>query len=77
MFIFPNISLFKTCDPGAGPFLPQGHNLNKIGRGLLPNSKALGLVVSNEKIITCLAYIRLCETSEPRGGPFFGLQDII
>ena len=55
IFIFPNISLSKTCDPRAGPFLPQGHNLNKIGRGLLPNSKALGLVVSNEKIITCLA----------------------
>ena len=22
-------------DPGAGPFRPQGHNLNKLGRGPL------------------------------------------
>ena len=30
--VFP-ISICKTCDPGAGPFLwPQGHNLNKLGK---------------------------------------------
>ena len=33
---FYNISLCKTCDPpGRGHFWPQGHNLNKFGRGLL------------------------------------------
>ena len=25
----------KTCDPGADPYLAQGHNLKKLGRGLL------------------------------------------
>ena len=33
--ISPYISLCKTCDPGAGPFWPQGLNLNKLGRGPL------------------------------------------
>ena len=28
------ISVCKTCDPGARPFFPQGHNLNKLGKGL-------------------------------------------
>ena len=29
------ISLCKTHQPGAGPFWPQGYNLNNLGRGLL------------------------------------------
>ena len=30
---FPNISLSKTCDPQGGAiFLPQGYNLNQLGR---------------------------------------------
>ena len=33
--IFPYISICKQCDPGVGPFLAQGHNLNKPGRGPL------------------------------------------
>ena len=33
--VLHNISLCKTCDPGLGPFLAQGHNLNNFGRGLL------------------------------------------
>ena len=32
-FILPCISLCKTCDPRAGLFWPQRHNLNKFGRG--------------------------------------------
>ena len=32
---FPYISLCKTCAPGVGPFLAQGHNLNKFGSGPL------------------------------------------
>ena len=31
--VCPCISLCKTCDPRGGPFLPQGYNLNKLGRG--------------------------------------------
>ena len=31
--VSPYISLCKTCDPGAGHFWPQGHNLNKLVRG--------------------------------------------
>ena len=36
--IFSMFYLYKsiqTCDPGAGPFWPQGHNLNKLDRGPL------------------------------------------
>ena len=31
----PYISLCKTCDPGVGPFLALGYNLNNLGRGPL------------------------------------------
>ena len=34
----PYTSLFKTCDPGAGPFLAQKHNLIKIGVGPLDDT---------------------------------------
>ena len=37
-FRFTYISLCKTCDPGVGPFLPQGHHLNKVGKGLLDDA---------------------------------------
>ena len=45
-FRFTYISLYKTYDPGAGPFLtpgrahfwPQGHHLNKVGKGLLDDA---------------------------------------
>ena len=37
--IFHYISLCKTCDPGGGTiFGPFGHNLNKLGRGLLADA---------------------------------------
>ena len=32
---FSYIRLCKTCDPGAGPFLAPGDNLNRLGRGPL------------------------------------------
>ena len=37
-YVFPYISLCKTCGPGTGPFLPQGLNLNKLGSGPLGNA---------------------------------------
>ena len=33
-FIFPYKSIYKSCDPG-GHFVPQEHNKNKLGRGLI------------------------------------------
>ena len=50
--VFPNISLCQICDPWVEPKWPQGHNLNKIGRGprgdaTLPHIKALSLMVSD------------------------------
>ena len=33
----PYISLCIACDPGVGYFWPRGHNLYKLGRGLLGN----------------------------------------
>ena len=36
----PYIILYKTCDPGVGPFFdPSGINLNNIGRGPLGDTK--------------------------------------
>ena len=45
--------------PGRAHFLPQGHNFNKLGRGLLVDAthqilKALGLVLSDKKIFKVL-----------------------
>ena len=33
--VFLYVSLCKICDPLAGHFSPQRHNLNKLGRGPL------------------------------------------
>ena len=32
---FPILVIRKHVTPGAGPFWPQGHNLNKLRRGPL------------------------------------------
>ena len=55
--IFSYISLCKICDPlGWGNFWPQGHNLNKLGRGPLDDAiKALGHAVSEKKIFKVLS----------------------
>ena len=58
--------------PGAGPFWAQWHNLNKLGRGHIPYTKALGLVFSDKKNFSCIPYISLCKTCVPKGGPVFG-----
>ena len=64
MFFFPNICLCKTCDPlGPGHFWPQGHNLNKLGRGLL------GILVS-EKIFHVLPLSAFVKHVTPGAGPF-------
>ena len=67
----------KTCDPGAGSFWPQGYDLNKLGRGPLGDAiyKILKLnpTVSDKKICSCFAYIRLYKTCDPRGNPFLVL----
>ena len=60
-----------------GHFWPQGHNLNKYGRGLLgdaviTNIKALGLLVSDKKIFSMFPYIRQCN-----GGANFSPKGII
>ena len=31
--VYPLSANVKYVTPGAGPFLPKGHNLNKLGRG--------------------------------------------
>ena len=42
-------NLCKTHGPGRAHFYPQGHNLNKLGRGPL-NTKAPSLAVSDKKM---------------------------
>ena len=61
---FPYKSLCKTYDPWAAHFLPQGHNLNKLGKGSRDDAsykkiKALGLVVSEKKNFSCFPYVSL------------------
>ena len=34
-FMFSLYKPIKNVTPGAGHFWPEGHNLNKLGRGLL------------------------------------------
>ena len=34
-FMFSLYKPLKNVTPGAGHFWPEGHNLNKLGRGLL------------------------------------------
>ena len=63
--------------PGWGHLWPQGHNLNKYGRGLLgdaviTNIKALGLLVSDKKIFQCFSYKDYVTV-----GPILGPKGII
>ena len=57
--ILKKLTLYKPMWPlQQGQFWPQGHNLNKLGRGSLddgyiPKIKALDLRVSNKKIVSC------------------------
>ena len=69
--------------PGWGHFLPQGHNLNKLGRGPLGDAtyqisiKALCLMASDKKMFSYFPYISLCKTCDPKGGAIFGPREII
>ena len=36
--IFFLCSYVPTCDPWGGPVLPQGHHMNKLGRGPLEDA---------------------------------------
>ena len=46
-------------------------------QGFIPNSKALGLVVSDKKTFSCFPYISLFKTSGLQGGPIVGPRGII
>ena len=55
---FPYISLCKICDlQGRAKKWPHGYNLNKLGRDLLGDIKALGLVVPDKKTFLCFPNI--------------------
>ena len=60
-YVFPIISLCITCDPWGGPFWPQGHNLNKLGKihemmlHIKYQGSSLSLVVS-DKIFSGFPY---------------------
>ena len=36
--VFPSLAYVKHVTTGAGPVRPQGHNLNKLGKGPLDNA---------------------------------------
>ena len=71
--------LSNTFAPLHGTsFGPQGHNLNKLGRGLLGYAiyYVMLLVVSDKKIFSILPHLRLCKTCDPKVD-HFGLREII
>ena len=75
---FPYISLCKQCDPVAGNFQPQGHNLNKLGRGPLGDatykiSRLYALWVQTR----FYHVFPLCKTCDSWGGAIFGPWGII
>ena len=69
--------------PVAGPFWPQGHNLNKLDKGILDddatyqNFKALCLVASDKNSFSCFPCLNLCKTCDLEAGSFFDHRGII
>ena len=75
-YIFPYISLCKTCDPAANLFWPQGYNLNKLGRGPLGDatyqiSRLWALWFQRRRFFfNVFPYISLWKQCDPGAGPF-------
>ena len=53
-----SIYMFLYVTHAAGPFLAQGHNLNRLNSGLLGDATYKGLVVSDGKICSCFPYLK-------------------
>ena len=72
--MFPYISLCKKCDPPErGHFWPQGHNLNKLGKGLLGDatfqiSRLWALWFQTRIFFSRFPYISQCKTCDTPGG---------
>ena len=70
-------------DLGPGHFWPQGHNLNKLGRGPLgdaihtnhQDSRPYGF--RQEDFFMFLLYVNQCKACAPWGGAIFGPSGII
>ena len=62
----------KHVTPGQGLFWPQGHNLNKLGRGLLGDATYLisGLYALCHEDFLTFPNISLYKTCDPGAGPF-------
>ena len=79
---FLYISLCKNVTPERGYFLPQEHNLNKHGRGLLGDaayhlSRLYALWFETRRFFHIFPYISQCKICNPRGEASFGPMDII
>ena len=78
----PNITQEIHMTPGWAHLSPQGHNLSKLGRGLLGdtsilNIKALGLLVSEFSFAYLPIRICLCNSRDPQSGPISASRGII
>ena len=58
----PYINLWKTCESGAGHFWPEGHNFNKISRGLLDEAFNIKAQIVSDNIFSCFPFKK--KTSE-------------
>ena len=75
----PYISLCKTCDAwGRAIFGPRGIIWTNSTRWYyIPNIKALGLMVSDKKILPCFSLYKPMLNRWPWGGAIFGPKGII
>ena len=56
------MSLRKTCSPRAGTFLTPGHNLHKLGRGILDDATYEGC--SNMNASSFLTFFHIYATTK-------------
>ena len=72
LVVLEKIFLCFTHDPpGAGPVWTPGARLaGFIKRTTIQNIKALGLVVSEKKIVLCFSHCKSMGANDPRGQPF-------
>ena len=75
IFMFPYISLCKTCESKGGPIWPLGYYLKTLGRDLLDDAtyqkSRLQTFWFSDKISSCVPLEAFVKHVTPRMGPFW------
>ena len=74
--VFRKKAFVKHVTQGAGPLWPQGHTLNKVGKGPLGDatyqiSRLYALWFPTGRFFHVFPYISLCKTCDLPAGTFF------